>query len=900
MALAPGTRLGPYEILSPIGAGGMGEVHRARDTRLGREVAIKTLPELLAATPERVARLEREAQLLAALNHPHIAAIYGFEESSSGRFLVLELVDGESLAARISREGAGGLPLDEALRIASQIIDALEAAHEKGIIHRDLKPANIMLTVDGQVKVLDFGLARASEPEGVGSVTNSPTMSLAATQAGVILGTAAYMSPEQAKGRVADKRSDVWAFGCVLFEMLTGKQAFEGEDVSDTLAAILRGDPDWSAIPASVPPHVRMILQRCLQRDRKARVPDFAVIRYLLSDAPAEAAAVPAPGRPSSAPRRRLVAIGAAGLVSGVALAGIAWVAASRWWRPEPAPRPMRFSVAPSPPNAVVFSPVDRTVTISPDGTLIAYVGRTASGENLLMIRRVDQLEAVAIPGTSGLRYPFFSADSRWVGFMLASELRKVSVTGGPSMPLCRVSGGMRGATWTRSNNVIFAMNDPTSGLMMAPGAGGEPRPLTKPEQGEDHYQPSILPDDRGLLFTIFKPGSTDAAQIAVLDLETGEQRILVRGGSHPEYVRSGHLVYAVAGTLRAVRFDAARREVLGDPVPVEQGVITLPPSGAANYAVSREGHLLFTPGSETSARRTLVWVSRDGREEPIKAERRAYTFARLSPDGTRAALDVRDQEQDIWILDFARMTPSRLTFDPVHDGVPLWTRDGRDIVFQSARSGLLNLYRQAADGTGTAQRLTSGVAAQAPNAFSPDGTQLIAVEVRSETGPDIVVIPLDGTAPGKSLIAGPFNEGNAEVSPDGKWLAYQSNESGQPQVYVRPFPQVDSGRWQISPAGGTRPAWARSGRELFYLDAASAMNVVPIDTTSTFRAGNPVKLFSSRYCCTTISGRSYDVTADGKRFLMIKYPEDDQSGSSPGMVLVLNWAEELKAKLPR
>jgi serine/threonine protein kinase len=895
MPLTPGTRLGQYEVVAAIGAGGMGEVYRARDTKLGRDVAIKTLPELFAAETERIARFEREAQILASLNHPHIAAIYGLEDSPSGKFLVLELVDGESLAERLAREAPNGVPVAEALRIAAQIIDALEAAHDKGIIHRDLKPGNIMLTADGQVKVLDFGLARAMEAEGRSSVSNSPTLSLAATQAGVILGTAAYMSPEQAKGRVADKRSDVWAFGCVLYEMLTGKQAFFGEDVSDTLAAILRGEPDWSAIPADVPQNVRAIVRRCLERDRKGRIPDFAVVRYLMSEAPEAPAVAPAAARFS---RTRQLAIALIGAGAGLSLAAAVWWGASRWSPPAPL-QPMRFAIVPASTQSILFSPVDRTVALSPDGMWIAYVGRASAGENQLMLRRIDQLQPVAIAGTTSLRYPFFSADSRWVGYVIAGEMKKVSVTGGPPMTLSRVTGGIRGACWTRSNNIIFATNELSSGLLMVSGAGGDPRVLTKPPPGEDHYQPSLLPDDRGVLFTIHRPGSTEAGQIAVLDLETGEHRVVLRGGSHAEYVSTGHLVYAVGGTLRAVRFDPNRREIVGDPVPVEQGVLTLPASGAANYAVSSQGHLLFTPGGETGARRTLVWVHRDGREEAIKAEPRTYVYARLSPDGERVALDVRDHEQDIWILDFARNIPSRLTFDPSLDGLPVWTPDGRRIIYQSGRTGVLNLFTQAADGTGTAERLSTSPNSQSPFMVLSDGAQLLMMTVGAESGPDVALMRLGAKADPQPLVATSFNEINADLSPNGRWLAYQANDSGQPQIYVRPFPDVNSGRWQISPGGGTRPVWSRNGRELFYLEPTGTMASVAVETSDAFRYGNPVKLFATRYY-TGLPWRSHDVSADAKRFLMIKDPEGEQAGgASAGMVLVLNWAEELKAKLP-
>ena len=914
MALTPGTRLGVYEIISSIGEGGMGQVYRATDTTLSRQVAIKILPDAFTADPERLARFEREAKTLASLNHPHIAAIYGFEKSSGLHALVMELVEGDDLSQRITR---GAIPLDEALPIAKQIADALETAHEQGIIHRDLKPANIKVRPDGTVKVLDFGLAKALEPMGAlsSSLSMSPTITTPAmTQAGMILGTAAYMSPEQAKGRTVDKRSDVWAFGCVCFEMLTGTRAFEGEDVADTLANVLKREPDWTALPADVPDQIRLLIKRCLEKDRKARISDVGVARFLLTETmPTDAAAaVTATG---SASRRRIVAAASVTLLVGAAVAALATWALTR---PAPSTRqPMRFALVPPAAQALALNTTVRNLVLSPDGTHLVCV---AGSDSHLMVRAIDQLDAVPLRGITDASAPFLSPDGRWVGFFTGAggELRKVSIAGGPAVPLCPITGGSRGASWGPDDTIVFATNDAT-GLLRVSAAGGEPKVLTTPDtaHGEvGHLFPSVLPSGRAVLFTITAAGPIDNAQVAVLDLTTGHYKTLIHGGSQAEYVDPGYLVYAVAGTLRAVRFDAVKLEVLSDPVPVVDQVTTLV-TGAAEYSVSRQGALVYVAGGARGGARQLVWVTRQGHEDPIAAAPpRAYVYPRLSPDGTRVALDIRDQGQDIWIYDLARQTLTRLTDSPAVNVYPVWTPNGKRVIFGSARAGGQNLFWQAADNTGTVERLTTSPNTQFPTSISPDGTRLIVQEFVPKTGRDLRVLQMEG--PSAALRAGPstaigtsprqteplvqttFAEDNGEISPDGHWLAYQSNESGQNQISVRPFPNVGSGHWTISTSGGARPLWARSGKELFYLDGTNAVTAVPIQSTPTFSAGNLTKLFDNgRYVAAGI-GRSYDVSLDGQKFLMIKATANgDQTSTSPSMVVVLNWTEELKARVP-
>jgi serine/threonine-protein kinase len=723
------------------------------------------------------------------------------------------------------------------------------------------------------------------------------------TGMGVILGTAAYMSPEQAKGRPADKRSDIWAFGCVLYEMLTGKRTFDGDDVSDVLATVLKGEPDWGAIPRDVPAHVTEIVRKCLAKDRKARIPDISVVRFLLNDAPS-AAPVPTaamiPPRSVAGARFRAAAMSIVSLVLG---AGVTWIATHR---APPKLQPVRFSVVP-PPSAPFFAQgFFRNLAISPDGANLVYVasgGGAASGH--LMLRPIDQLNAVPLRGSDNAGFPFVSPDGHWVGFFaggLNGELKKVAITGGPPITLCRFQGAARGASWGADDTIVFATSDLATGLMSVPAAGGEPKVLTKPDAAhgeQDHVFPAWLPDRRSVLYTVLIGPTIDTAQVAVLDLETGQRTTLIRGGSDAQYVHTGHLVYASAGTLRAVRFDLARRAVLSDPEPVVEQV-TMLATGAADFGISEQGTLAYvTGGPAILAARSLVWVNRQGRQEPIDAPPRPYFFPRLSPDGTRVALDIRDQENDIWIWEFARKTLTRLTADPAVDSNPVWTPDGRRIAFSSARAGVQNLFWQAADGTGAAERLTTNLAPHLPNSFSPDGKTMIFTEMNSKTGADLMQLHLDGSSKAEPLIQTNFVESNGEVSPDGRWIAYQATESGQNEVYVRPFPKVDGGRWQISTGGGSLPAWSRNGRELFYYDPNTTMMAVPVQTSPGFSAGNPSKLFSGRWYALQ-AGRTYDVSPDGQRFLMIKATTlGDQNTPSAPINVVVHWTEELKRLVP-
>jgi serine/threonine-protein kinase len=914
MTLQPGTRLGPYEIVSPIGAGGMGEVYRAKDTKLGRDVALKILPASFTGDPERVARFSREAQVLASLNHPHIAQIYGLEQINGSQFLVLELVDGESLDTRIAR---GPIQVDEALGIAKQIAEALEAAHEKGIIHRDLKPANIALTADGSVKVLDFGLAKAVETtSGSVGAMNSPTItSPMMTNVGVILGTAAYMSPEQARGKAADKRADIWAFGCVLYEMLTGRRAFSSDEVSDTLAFIITKDIDWAQLPEPTPSGVRRLLRRCLEKDPKRRLRDIADARLELDDTPEPTASIGDDSRATlhSVPlhRRRVAAL--VGAIIVLSLITSIWT----FMRRTPEHRAVqRFSIA-VPASAPYVGELGGELALSPDGSVLVYVA-VEGGKRQLYQRRLDQLDAQPIRGADDAYNPFFSPDGEWVGFFTASgpagRLKKVALRGGPPLTLAETI--VPEGTWTSDNAIIFTRSvDFGWTLFKMPAAGGTPTKLLTPDRSKQEFRygfPEMLPGGKALLFSV-AVGDTgfDNAHTAVLSLETGASQTVVEQGYHARYA-SGYLIYMLGDAMMAVPFDITRLRTTGPPVSIVPGVRGRIATAEAGFAASSTGVLVYAPGTTTPALgRRLVWVDRKGREEPIGAPPRAYVSPRLSPDGSRVAVDIRDEQNDIWIWNLARQNLTRLTFNPGFDGSPVWALDGKRLFFASAATdGTGHVFTQSADGTGRAEQLTQGVVRQAPMGVSPDGKYLLMGELNPKTS-DIATLSLADRHV-TSLLHTPFSESNPDVSPDGRWMAYDSNESGTTQVYVRPFPNVDAGRWQVSTDGGTRPVWSRSGRELFYVTGAEGsgvlampradqrqrqMMVVPIQTGTTFSPGNPQVLFAGPYFAPNgYPGRTYDVSADGQRFLMIKLETAETAGSTgPPFVVVLNWTEELK-----
>ena len=890
MSLTPGTRLGPYEITAQIGVGGMGEVYRATDTKLDRDVAIKVLPASLADDPDRIARFQREAKTLASLNHPNIAAIHGLEDADGIKALVMELVEGPTLADRIAQ---GAIPVDEALPIAKQIAEALEAAHEQGIIHRDLKPANIKVRPDGTVKVLDFGLAKALEPTGAmspGMSQQAPTITTPAmTQAGMILGTAAYMSPEQARGKPVDKRSDIWAFGAVLFEMLSGRRAFEDEDVSMTLSKVLQREPDFDALPVVVPTHVRQTLRLCLRKPLKERVPDIGAVRLADGAFETTAGAPSAPMGVQAAPPSKLP------WVAVIVLAVIATGATAWGLRPSPAGRMARFEIVPPASEPLEITQTLQDLAISPDGTRIVY---TATDSRYLYVRALDQIEPVELVGMGDTRNPFFSPDGTQVGFHVGAgfSLRRVSIQGGPPQTIVGdVGGNLLGASWGPDNTIVYATTS-SEGLMRVAAVGGEPTALTTVEQSEGpviHSWPEVLPDGRGVLFTAWS-GSDETSQIVALNLETGEQEVLISGGTSPRYASSGHLLYAAAGSVWAVPFDIDDLEVTGDSVPVLENVTTKL-TGAANFVLAQDGSLVYVSGGIGGPERTFVWVSRDGREEPVAAAPADYQEFTLSPDGTRVAVHIGGGEEAVWIYDLVRDTSTRLTFesDEVPGFFPTWTPDGTRVAFGPPLSW------KRADGIGAVERLDDA-GGRLPHAFSPDGTTLVFEERGTAGGAGLGVLTLEGDRTATLVINGESQERNAALSPDGRWVAYNANETGlrRRQVYVRPFPDVDSGRWQVSTDGGDWPVWNPAGGELFYR-GPTGMMALAFETEPTFAPGALTQLFEWNF----VGGgnRRMAVSPDGQRFLLLtNAPDTTGDEAAPSQLIVVqNWTEELKRLVP-
>jgi len=884
-----GQTLGHYRIGEKLGEGGMGVVYRAQDTLLGREVAIKALPEAFARDPERLARFRREAQLLASLNHPNIAAIHGLEEQDGQRYLVLEYVPGQTLAERLKR---GSLPVEEALEICKQIAEAFEAAHEKGIIHRDLKPANVKVTPEGRVKVLDFGLAKAFEPEGSeAELSKSPTISMAATRAGVILGTAAYMSPEQARAKPVDKRTDIWAFGCVLYEALSGRLAFPGDTVSDNIAAILAREPDPQALPETTPPKIRDLLRRCLQKDPSRRPRDIGDLRIEIEEALSAFsvhAVAPLPERPA---RRGVWWPLAAILVLSVAITGVIAFWMGRGFRQAPPSASPRLTLALPAKTPLAPDLPTRSIALSPDGQTFVYVA-SVGGATQLYLRALNQFEPTPMPGTEGASNPFFSPDGQWVAFAASGKLKKVAITGGAALTICGDMGTFRGGTWLPDNTIVFSPQA-VGGLYRVSAAGGALQPLTKSEKGEGHRWPEFLPGGQQVLFTVWR-GSIEASRVAVVSLKTGERRILLEGGSYSLYAPTGHLVYARTAGLLAVPFDLQRLQVTGSPVPIQDGVMTQLP-GHAQASLSADGTLVYVPGGLQEAERSLLSMNRKGQAQPLLQTRRAYENPRISPDGRRLAARITAATADIWVHEIGRESLTRLTFEAAN-WMPVWTPDGKRIAFSSTKAGgPPNLYWTRADGSGGLERLTTSDQPQFPGSWSPDGKFFAFIESFANTGWDIMILPLEGDRKPKPFLQTQFTELAPALSPDGRWLAYQSNESVRNEVYVQPFPGP-GGKWQISTDGGTHPVWSRNGREIFYRNGAKVY-AVAVQPASGFSFGKPTLLFEAPYTYASSPSPNYDVTLDGQHFVMIKAEEGQASVTQVNVIL--NWFEELKRRVP-
>jgi len=889
MSIAAGTRLGSYEVVAQIGVGGMGEVYEARDTKLGRNVAIKVLPTAFANSAERLARFQREAKTLASLNHPNIATIHGLEHSDGVQFLIMELVSGETLAERVK---AGAVPVEETLKIGVQIAEALEAAHEKNIIHRDLKPANVKVTPEGKVKVLDFGLAKAFAGEESGSdPSNSPTLSRAATMQGVILGTASYMSPEQARGKAVDKRTDIWAFGCVLYEMLAGKQAFQGETATDIFAKILTHEPDWKALPARTPAQIHQLVRRCLQKDKTLRLQAAGDARIEIQ----EALTAPSSAEPVSAvvsrPRgwRLPVLVGLGVLV----VAGVA--ALATWYLKPEAPKLVTRTVITLSPGDQLAALDFPAVAISPDGTQIAYVA-THAGTRQLFLRALDSLESRPLADTEGANTPFFSPDGQWLGFVAGGILKKISLSGGTPVTL-GWAPFPAGASWGSNGTIVFAPGT-KSVLEQISDAGGAQQALTRLDQKTlDHRWPEMLPGSEEVLFDVMVNGLSDQ-RIVMQSLSSGrpavagERRDLIPGGTVPHYATSGHLIYAQGGNLMAVPFDPGRPVIAGAAVPVAAGILQTGLNGGVQYALSDTGSLVYIPGGNLAEER-LVWVNRNGTEQALPAPPRAYANPRISPDGRRVAFQVVEQ---IWLYDFARDTMTRLTFDGSTNAVPVWTPDSKRLAFQSNKEGPLNIFWQSTDGSGGVERIATDEYTQVPRSFSPDGQLLSFMEVNPTTGRDIWVLRM-GDHKAQPFLRTQFNESVPAFSPDGHWLSYISDESGRYEVYVQPYPGP-GGKYQISIEGGTEPVWNPNGKELFYR-SGDKMMAVEISTQPSFSAGKPKMLFQGPYVPTAITFPYYDVSPDGQRFLMLKANERISPSSLTQIIVVQNWFEELKRRVP-
>jgi len=913
--LQPGGTLGPYRIDALLGAGGMGEVYRARDTKLNRDVALKVLPESFTADPDRVARFTREAHVLASLSHPNIAAIHGFEDSGDVHALVLELVEGATLADRLA---SGPIALPEALPVARQMADALAVAHDHGVVHRDLKPANIKVCDDGTVKVLDFGLAKPVQgdkssqsryADPVHAPQSPMLMSPVVTASGVILGTAAYMSPEQARGRPADKRSDVWAFGCVLYEMLTAKRAFDGEVASDTLASVLKGQPDWTHLPAETPAAIRRLLRRTLEKDSRRRLSDMADARLEIDDA------LGPPGtdisretiQPGGAARGdRALPWTIAALLAGALIVTIAlW----RPWRTPPSTVSQYLSVELGSDGSLGGSSVRATpLALSPDGSMLAFIGER-DGVEQLYLRRFGLLRATPLV-TGQVSEPFFSPDGQWIGFFSLADrkLKKIPVAGGSAVVICDIrSSDPRGASWGDDGSIVFnAGAEAWTPLLRVRSDGGKPAPVSTLGEGEvAHRWPQVLPGARAMLFAAFgSVGGIDGANVLAQPLPSGPSKIVLRGAHYARYLRSGHLLYAQGTTLFAVGFDVDRLEVRGQPVAVVDGVMGFKVSGASSFDVSDNGTLSYIAGQLASLEVPMLWMRRDGTTTPMRAAPRDWRDPRVSPDGTRIAFYVDDGRHiTLYTYEWARDFTTRLSFGPI-DSNPVWSPDSRTIVFSSSPSAsqLANLYSRPADASGEPHRLTESSDRQHATSWHPSGRYLAFEQQVSREHWDLMILPMEHDAATgwkagtpERLVSKLAQRPGAVFSPDGRWLAYTSNESGGSEVYVRAFPDPGP-QWQVSMSGGSVPTWSQRRNELFYLSPDSHLMVVSYAVDGhTFRV-NPPQQWSEQPINGRPGPRPFDVHPDGDRFVV--------SGDLPStpnvnnVILVPNFLAEVRRRL--
>ena len=895
MALKPGARLGPYEIVGAIGAGGMGEVYKARDTRLDRLVALKVLPAQFAHDPQFRERFEREAKSVSKLSHPHICALHDIGTTSAAAargldYIVLEYLDGETLATRLGR---GALPVKEAVRIGSEIASALENAHRQGIVHRDLKPGNIMLTKSG-AKLLDFGLAKLATTAAVVSASagSIPTEIATITTQGTILGTFQYMAPEQVEGREADARSDIFALGAVLYEMFTGRTAFHGQSQASLLGAILKEDPPQVSQTRTVSPALDHLVQMCLAKDPDERIQTAHDVWLQLKWAADSSAASVTATKPQA---RYRSAIAAAGILSALAL-----VSALTWWL-KPAPPERRIATRFQyilPPNQQYSAIGRHVVALSPDGTKLAYVANRQ-----LFLRELNQLDAQPLHGTADpttSQEPIFSPDGQWIAyFALRSnpvagvqqvyDVKRVAVSGGAPVTLGSIGGPPFGATW---QNGLIVVGRAADGIEAIPEMGGTPRTLvTVDARTERAVQPHLMGDGRHVLFTVAstlaigRETATGEGPIVIQPLDGGPRKVIVNLGGNPQLLPTGHLVYVHDRTLFAVRFDSRRLEVAGTPVPIVEGVGQVGASGAAQYAISRAGVLAYLPPAFVSSRQ-LVWVDRDAREQAVAAPFGSYQQPRLSPDGTRMVVSVG---ANLSILTLATDTLVRLTNDGAAQYNPIWTPDGKRIIYDSNDGTGVRILRRSADGTGSAEVVSTD--SGFPNVVTADGRMLIYHSVARVA----MVLPLESGGRSRPLLPDVGAQtSDVEISPNGRWMAYESNESGRFEVKVRPFPGATDGQWQISSGGGHHPLWSRDGGQLFFIAADGMMMAVPVQTGPTFTHGRAVPLFPAGHYHVNVA-RNYEVSPDGKRFLMVKAAAVPPRSS---MVIVTDWFAEVLEKM--
>jgi serine/threonine protein kinase len=880
-----GKTLGHYQVTSQLGKGGMGEVYRARDTKLNRDVALKVLPPEFSNDAERMARFKREAQTLASLNHTSIAAIYGLEESGDVRALIMELAEGPTLADRISK---GPIPLDEALSIARQIAEALEAAHEKGIIHRDLKPANIKVASEGTVKVLDFGLAKALEGEtAIASASESPTLSLAATKAGVILGTAAYMAPEQARGAAVDKRCDIWSFGVVLFEMLTGKQLFAGETISDTLAAVLRSDIDLNLLPGDTPLAIRTLLRRCLTKDRKERLRDIGEARITIADYRANPVNASAQGRVTKKKLKIAWTLAAVCLVCSLVLGIVAVVNYSK----TPAQAPDLSMHVNTPPT---WDPV--SFAISPDGRNLVFSASSQEKEEL-WLRPLDQVAARPLDGTEDARYPFWSPDSRSVAFFAGGKLKRVDIAGGPPQKLADAANAVGGA-WSDDGTIVFGPSWSEALYRVPASGGGEPVAVTRldPPRHLAHVFPKFLPDNRHFLF--FAWGTNPGVYLGTID--SAETRRLTAADTAAVYAPPGYLLFMRQGTLLAQRFEAKSGELSGKPVQIADSVDFYDLNLFGAFSASETGILAYRTAAST--RRRLAWFNRTGKE--IRAlripEENNMSNPELSPDGRKVGVDCSVQGKnfivqgnlDVYLIDAERGEAERFTFDAEQDRFPIWSPDGSRIIFSSGRKNkIMNIYQKSSSGAADDELLWESFLSKWATDVSPDRRFLLFTEF-GKTGADVWALPLSGERKPVPIVKSGAAERNGKFSPDGRWVAYESNESGRYEVYVQSFPG-SGGKWQVSSGGGTGPRWRHDGRELFYITRDGILMAVQIDTTSQVpKKGAAEPLFQTRMAgmVQNTAKQQYSVAPDGQRFLL----NITAGNSTQPITVVTNWNRAL------